>query len=222
MVDTDKATLRRRFRAARRSLIPAQRRSHSAAIARHFASSSLALLRGTTAAYLANGWEVDPQPLVQRLHRRGQTVALPAVVGRASDQTLAFFETTAATPLQPGAFGLLEPGPNARHVPAIRIRLLLMPLVAFDATGRRLGQGGGFYDRFLARFNRPSHPVAHLLPLGPLRIGLAFECQFSEQPLPSEAHDQPLDGVLTECGFRVFSTLARRHGESSRQFADNR
>ncbi len=70
--------------------------------------------------------------------------------------------------------------------------VLLMPLIAFDALGNRLGSGQGYYDRAL-----------HSLPKNqcPRLIGLAFSCQYSPEPLPQDAHDISVDGVCTEEGF---------------------
>ncbi len=75
--------------------------------------------------------------------------------------------------------------------------LILLPLVAFDASGNRLGMGGGHYDRALQFRRRRSHWR------GPLLVGLAFDVQQSE-PLPIERWDVRLDAVITESGIRWF------------------
>jgi 5-formyltetrahydrofolate cyclo-ligase len=89
--------------------------------------------------------------------------------------------------LTPGAFGVHEP---LAHWPAISPRVLLVPLLAFDAEGYRLGYGGGFYDRTLAALQARA-------------IGIAFAGQRVDF-LPRDAHDYPLDAVLTEQGLTRF------------------
>jgi 5-formyltetrahydrofolate cyclo-ligase len=74
--------------------------------------------------------------------------------------------------------------------------ILLMPLSAFDASGNRIGYGAGHYDRAIARL--------HDKGMQPRLIGVAFDCQEVEA-VPAEAHDVPLDAVVTESGYRTFS-----------------
>jgi 5-formyltetrahydrofolate cyclo-ligase len=76
-----------------------------------------------------------------------------------------------------------------------RLDLILLPLLGYDAQGQRLGQGGGYYDRTLARLGKARRP---------LRIGLAYACQ-QLATLPVEDHDRPLHAVLTERGLQRFS-----------------
>ena len=87
--------------------------------------------------------------------------------------------------LQPGAMGILEPR-NPTFLPVGEIDLVLVPSVAFDASGNRIGYGKGYYDRFLPRVSRET-PV----------IGLAFEQQVVEK-VPADAHDMPVSMVLSE------------------------
>jgi 5-formyltetrahydrofolate cyclo-ligase len=93
--------------------------------------------------------------------------------------------------LRPGLFGIREP---LAHWPSVEPQALLVPLLAFDAHGHRLGYGGGFYDRTLAA-------------LKACAIGIAFVGQ-EVTALPHEPHDRPLDAVLTEAGLRRFTTGA--------------
>lgn len=91
-----------------------------------------------------------------------------------------------------GAFGILEPTARAPVVAKADIHTCFVPLLAFDAGGRRLGHGRGFYDRFLDGF-------------GGARVGVGFEWQFSPEALPVESCDQPLHRVITESDVRVFA-----------------
>lgn len=98
----------------------------------------------------------------------------------------------------PGAFGILEPTPQAPLAQKNDIQVCLVPLLAFDNEGRRLGHGKGFYDRFLEGFQGT-------------KIGIAFEWQFSLSSLPDEECDQRLDAVVTEHEVRLFKELSRKN-----------
>lgn len=92
-----------------------------------------------------------------------------------------------------GHFGILEPKTDFPLVDKKLIHAAFVPLLSFDNQGRRLGQGKGFYDRFLEGFSG-------------MKIGAAFEWQFSLPPLPVETHDHLLDMVVTEHGIRRFNS----------------
>lgn len=104
---------------------------------------------------------------------------------------LELFRLRGLEELRPGRFGILEPEPRLRDRPERKVLpgeldLLIVPGVAFDRTGGRLGHGMGFYDRLLSRI-RPEAA----------KIGLAFECQIVPA-VPTEPHDVPLDTIITE------------------------
>lgn len=136
------------------------------------------------------GDELDPMPLAHELIRRGATVGLPVVVR--PRHPLAFRRFLPNVRMARSAFGIAEPGHRARPV---RPDLLLTPLVGVDRTGTRLGYGGGFYDRTIARWWSRGHR--------PELIGLAFECQVVDR-LPAGRHDIRLHGLVTEAAFRRF------------------
>ncbi|CAH1650496.1 5-formyltetrahydrofolate cyclo-ligase [Hyphomicrobiales bacterium] len=127
--------------------------------------------------------EVDPRPLLAALGVRRIPAALPVIV----EDDLSFHLWRDGDPLVPAGLGTFGPDTAA---PSVRPSILLVPLVAFDRRGHRLGYGRGFYDRVVAR----------LKAAGPLTtIGLAYAMQ--EVPVvPTEPHDQPLDYVATEHG----------------------
>lgn len=129
--------------------------------------------------------ELDPRPLMEALAARGAALALPVVV--APDAPLAFRGWSPGDRLESGPHGTAHPTPAA---PLLVPTLLLVPLLAFDAKGFRLGFGGGYYDRTLAALRRGGGVVA---------VGLAFAAQQSPA-LPSDPWDQPLDMVFTEEG----------------------
>lgn len=177
--------------------LAARERRDELAAAQPNAGATLALLFPTTlpldvgsvvAGYVPFRGEIDPRPLLAALAARGALTALPVTPPRGSDAPLSFRLWSEAEPLAPGSFGVHEPHGSAALVEP---DLLLVPLLAFDRYGGRLGYGAGHYDRTLSRL-RALKPV--------WAIGLAFAGQQIAR-VPSEAHDQPLDGVLTEAGY---------------------
>lgn len=136
--------------------------------------------------YVARGSEIDPLPLIRRLADLGAEPALPVAVSR--DEALEFrlWDTRAA--LEPDAFGIPSP---PLWADTVEPDLVICPLLAFDRRGGRLGQGAGHYDRTLANL-RATKPV--------FVLGLAYAGQEMAE-IPMEAHDEPLDAILTETEF---------------------
>lgn len=192
---TDRASLRRHYRNVRRRLSVAAQRRHALGIRRHFLCSPLVWRARRIAAYLAIDGEPDLQPLLASLAAMGKQLALPVI---RRDRRMDFFAYDANTPLIPNRYGILEPAPGARYVHTLSLGLVLTPLVAFDDSGNRLGMGGGFYDRHFARV-----PDG----LGPRLVGVAHEAQRAPA-LEAAPWDQPLDGVLTEAGYRRNNSTA--------------
>jgi 5-formyltetrahydrofolate cyclo-ligase len=143
----------------------------------------------TVSAYVAIGDEADPAPLLHALRARGHVIALPRVTGRG--KPLEFHRHDAGQSLVPGGFGLFEP---ARDWPQIEPDVVVVPLLAFDARGYRIGYGAGFYDRTLAKL-RAARDV--------LAVGFAFAGQEFET-VPHDQNDQRLDWIVTEIGARKF------------------
>jgi 5-formyltetrahydrofolate cyclo-ligase len=143
--------------------------------------------RRVVALYKALGAELDPRPLGEALRKAGWSLALPAV--EAPDAPLVFRAWNPGEPLAKDLTGLAAPLPSA---PVVRPDLVIVPLLAFDRRGDRLGQGGGHYDRTLAALRGEPSPPAF--------VGLAYSGQ-ERGDLPREPHDQPLDGILTEAGY---------------------
>jgi 5-formyltetrahydrofolate cyclo-ligase len=170
--------------AAREKRLSLKRGDFAAALARH--AEALGIAKGTiVGGYHALPDEADPALLLERLVELGCHVAYPRVVGKGLP--LEFHRVPDGEVLAPGAFGIHEP---LDFWPRITPQVLLVPLLAFDAAGHRLGYGGGFYDRTIALLNVPA-------------IGIAYVGQQTEA-LPAEAHDVRLNAVLTERGFTRF------------------
>lgn len=134
--------------------------------------------------------ELDPRPLMHRLEARGAVLALPRTGRRG--EPLVFHRWTNDTPMVAGRFGLTEP---AAESPVVVPELVLVPLLAFDRAGGRLGYGAGFYDRTLRA----------LRAAGAVRaIGIAYAAQEVDQ-VPMGQTDERLDAIVTERGFRSTS-----------------
>jgi 5-formyltetrahydrofolate cyclo-ligase len=140
-------------------------------------------LRGLTpvGAYWPIRSEVDPRPLMEALLARGQDVALSQIL----HPHLSFRLWQPGDVLVKGGFGVREPGPDAPEVFPVA---LLVPLVAFDRSGGRIGYGKGHFDRAIAALE-DKHPI--------LTIGLAYAVQEIER-VPVEPHDRLLDVIVTE------------------------
>ncbi len=178
------AALRRRQTISKANIETVKNAAFSAA--RHFDQA----IPISTHAVLAGYWpmrnEFDVRPLLTNLHNSGHTCGLPVVV--ADDQPLIFREWNPKTVLQSAAFGAMAPPQNA---PVIMPDVLLVPLLAFDDHGYRLGYGGGFFDRTLAHIRRFRMDI--------LAVGIAYAEQHVDA-VPHQPHDQRLDWVVTEEG----------------------
>lgn len=181
---TDKSQLRSDMRARRKrlaglDLVAADRAAgHAAALP----------LGDPVAIYRAIGSELDTDPLALALIHQGRSLCLPVVLE--PDAPMIFRLWSPGEPLEPDAAGVPAPLSLAEGVIP---EVILTPLLAFDADGGRLGQGGGYYDRTFAAL-----PDA-------IRIGFAYAGQQVDD-LPVEGHDIRLHGVLTEVGY----TAARK------------
>ena len=131
--------------------------------------------------------EFDVRPLLAALHERGHPCALPVVMGRGLP--LVFRAWKPGDALVEAAFGTRVPPDDATVVTP---ELLLVPLLAFDDRGYRLGYGGGFYDRSLARLKSP------------IAVGCAYDAQRVDD-LPIDDHDRRLDWIVTETGILEFT-----------------
>ncbi len=138
------------------------------------------------AGYMPMRTEIDPLPAMA-VHQGA--VGVPVIIG--PGVPLRFREWGPGVAMREGAFGARIPAEGAWVEPAV----LIVPLLAFDARGYRLGYGGGFYDRTLAGLRARHNVVA---------VGFAFAAQEVPQ-VPIDGYDQPLDAVVTEQGVRWFA-----------------
>jgi 5-formyltetrahydrofolate cyclo-ligase len=150
----------------------------------------------TVSAYWPMPGEFDVRPILHALSRRGHPCVLPVVVTKG--QALAFRVWRPDSVLVFEGFGVLTPPASA---PERRPDLLLVPLLAFDAAGFRLGYGGGYYDRTLEMLRADGRPR-------PLAVGIAFSGQ-EVAAVPHGPRDQRLDALASEAGLRSFAAEGR-------------
>lgn len=174
----DKKELRRRIREQKRAMTGAQIEEKSAALAQLFTASDAYRKANSIYGYLPYNQEVRTVPMLQQALADGKRVAVPKVY----DDEMKFIWLEDLTQVEKGYAGIPEPiadGPVADDSTA----LVLMPGLAFDPQGHRIGYGGGFYDKFLAE--EPGHPT----------LALCYDFQMLEH-LETEAFDIPVDCVL--------------------------
>jgi 5-formyltetrahydrofolate cyclo-ligase len=151
--------------------------------------------RCVVAGYIQHGTELDPLPMLKMLRDNGHRLALPTVT--AKNAPMVFRAWTPGEPLVSDVAGLPAPPETAVNVVP---EALIVPLIAFDGKGTRLGTGAGYYDRTLPdlRANNPKLLV----------VGIGFAVQ-QERDLPREATDVPLDAMITERGVLWFRERMR-------------
>ncbi|WDA40821.1 5-formyltetrahydrofolate cyclo-ligase [Erythrobacter sp. BLCC-B19] len=184
MTDTTKTELRRTLRAARRAHVEALPDSIRGLLFHRPPAPLLARIgdEAVIGLYHAGPWEAPAGGYARFFHEAGHTLALPRFASRTAPMAFAHHtDPYADSDLEVGPFGMLQPGAEAQ---ALVPDVLFVPLVGFTASGERLGQGAGHYDRWLAE-----HPPQ-------LAVGLAWDAQACET-LPTEPHDIALDAIVT-------------------------
>lgn len=187
---SSKTQLRREFRRLRAALPPPQRRHAAQQAARRLARHPLFRRARHIALYLAHGSELDTTPLMQLCHEAGKSVYVPRI---ATGFRMRFEPLPPRAALRCNRLGIREPARRSAPRALRDMDLVILPLVAFDAQGHRLGAGGGYYDRALA-----SRGGA-----GPCLVGYAYALQQAAQ-LPVDPWDRQLDAVVTEHAFLSF------------------
>lgn len=181
--------LRRHMRQRRGQLTLRERRNAAASLAQQL-NRYLPFRRARhIGSYLAHGGELDTLPALRRHQCRGQILYLPSV-SLSPAPKISMLRWIESKRMLTNVFGISEPARSKqRSRPLWALDVLLIPLVAFDQAGNRLGMGGGFYDRLLAS-------LAHR-PRKPLLIGIGYRFQ-QVSHIPTEPWDMPLDRVITD------------------------
>ena len=178
------------MRQKRRALSRIQQRRAAQALCRQLSLNPLYRRAKDIAFYFCNDGEIDPAPLLRHALRQQKRCYLPVL---APGNKLWFARYRRGQALRKNGFGIPEPRPPQQRINPMALYLVLMPLVAFDKHGGRLGMGGGFYDRSFAWAKRwPQMPQ-------PTLVGLAHSFQEVER-LNTEPWDIPLAGVATDKG----------------------
>lgn len=189
-----KTLLQRRNRCSRAECLQL-----SAQICTQLRHSKLFVNRERLALYYSVANEVDLTPLFGYGWSLNKKIFLPVLCHFPKGQ-LWWVQYNRDTPMYLNKFNIPEPDHHARarSTKTQSLDVIFMPLVGFDRHGNRLGMGGGFYDRSLARCFHPAKTWAR-----PLRVGVAYSCQQVEH-IPNEKWDIPLDAVVTEHGIQWF------------------
>ncbi|MGJ0578106.1 5-formyltetrahydrofolate cyclo-ligase [Xenorhabdus bovienii] len=179
-------SIRKQIRQLRQNLSPEQQSQFAQQVAQNAMSHPKIQQANKIALYLAFDGELDTRPLIQQLWQQNKQVYLP-VLHPFSQHHLLFLHYHAETSLNCNRFNIEEPPLDVRQVlPVSELDVMFIPLVAFDSTGQRLGMGGGFYDRTLAKWQQQNfYP-----------IGLAHDFQLVNS-LPSASWDIPLPEIIT-------------------------
>ena len=184
------AEIRQLKRAQRCSLSDAVQQQHATALCQNVNQEKIYRNSNNVAFYLANNGEIDPSQLIEHAWFLGKNVYLPIL--SPVKNSLYFAPYQPDSQLKLNCFDIPEPVCHpSKWQTARQLDLLLLPLVAFDASGNRVGMGGGFYDRTLAYLQHRHHWRK------PVLIGLAHEIQKVAQ-LETQSWDIPLDFIITE------------------------
>ena len=181
-----KAQLRELCLARRARLTPSDRCRMSADIAIHVSAMPAFQDSRTIMLYLALPQEVQTEALLAECHRKTKRIAVPVVTRHG----LLAAQLQSEAKLRPGSFGILEPAAGRTIIAPDEIDCVLVPGIAFDGRGARLGFGKGYYDRFLCRLPAATHVC-----------GLAFSSQIIER-VPDMPHDVRMHWLVTEQGVR--------------------
>lgn len=182
-ITEEKAALRRAVRARLSAMTPEEREESDGILFRRFLALPRLAAAETVLLFYGMGTEPDTARLIPALLDRGKEVLLPRCLpGRGLEAR----RVTGESALVKHRYGMLEPGEDCPLVERGDIGLILVPGLCFDRLGYRLGQGGGYYDRYLDGYAGAT-------------VGLCRQAVFREA-VPREAHDRPVDLVVTDGG----------------------
>jgi len=182
-----KAAIRQAVLAKRDAIAPIRRVELSIDACRH-GTDNIGFAPGTIiSGFYPIRSEIDPRVMLDSFRQQAARLCLPVVMDKT---TIVFRELKRSTQLINTGFGTRGPGPEAE---VLDPEILIMPLSAFDMQGGRIGYGAGHYDRAISRLKAKG--------INPRLIGFAFSCQEVDS-VPVEPHDQPLEAIITENGYR--------------------
>ncbi|MBR5219258.1 MAG: 5-formyltetrahydrofolate cyclo-ligase [Clostridia bacterium] len=178
----NKKELRHRLIEKRNNIPQRLRQEKSLKITEKILEHSALKKASTVFIYVSFGSEVDTLPLIKELFYLGKRVGVPLC--NSDNHTMTVYEIKDLSQLKKGHYGILEPDKSLKEIPKEDIDLIIVPGVAFDKEGYRMGYGGGYYDRFLADFDGYT-------------IGISFlECM--ENELPKGEFDRKVNEIIKE------------------------
>ena len=184
-LQAEKKALRSKIIAARRNLTDNYRQRASNRMLTVFCALPDFKEPRKVLCYASMADEVQIRPLMEKWLSLGVTVALPHITGKGQMEAVSFTDIDS---LVEGEYGILTPDlEKGEIIPPDELDLIIVPGIAYDTRGERLGMGGGFYDAYLARATKAK------------RIALAFSCQLVAK-IPMEAHDVLVHKIITEQG----------------------
>ena len=196
-----KTSLRKELRKHRKSLTQRQQREASRQVRRRLQQLRIFQRAARIAGYLPQDGELDPEPILHDAIKRGKKCFVPSL-HRFQHNRLWFLPWRPSAPTKPNKYGIPEPQQRRLRIATLHLDLVLVPLVGFDTHGRRLGMGGGYYDRTFAYMDRNTRWKR------PSLIGIAHACQQTIQ-LPHEPWDIRLDAVVTDQDTLLFDPKLR-------------
>lgn len=179
-----KKEIRKKIDVLRRSKTLGWIVEHSAAVVAKLEAQPFFQRAAIVHTYVSWRNEVSTHELIRSMLKQEKTVVVPRIEGAAG--TLAHARIQSLSDLKPGAYGIPEPPQPVEAYDLSQIEVVLVPGVAFDRMGYRLGFGGGYYDAFLTQMDA-------------LRVGLAFDLQLVDE-VPRRAEDEKVDIIVTETG----------------------
>ena len=188
----EKQRLRQTVRRLEASLSDAYRRNSDRAIAAHLLAMPEYQAAGTVFCFVGTSREIDTQPILEAVLAAGKALCVPLCTAPGQ---MELRRITALEQLSPGAYSILEPPTDAPRVSVDEVDMAILPCLTCNHLGQRLGQGGGYYDRFLAHY----------------RGGAVLLCRelLIREEIPLEPHDYPVPWVLTEKGLYEDGVPAR-------------
>ena len=188
----EKQQLRRTMRALESGLSARYKAESSRAISAHLLAMPEYQEAGTVFCFVGTDREIDTRPILEDVLAAGKRLCVPQCVGKG---IMELRQVTDLRQLIPGAYGILEPSADAPLVSLDEVDFAILPCLTCNHLGQRLGQGGGYYDRFLSHY----------------RGGTVLLCRekLIREEIPLEPHDYPVPWVLTERGLYEDGTPAR-------------
>ena len=180
-----KSAQRKKYLACLKALSPADRDTFSRRALDRFVARDAYRNAATIMGYVSFGTEFPTNALLRRILADGKTLALPRAAANDMSMTVHAVKNI-DTELEGHGLGFHQPKASCPLIDVAAVDIVVTPGVGFDSKGNRLGRGAGYYDRFLARPGLRAFVCA-----------LAFECQIADA-IVSEAHDRPMDMILTE------------------------